>query len=67
VISGGGAAALYGADAEAGVVNFVLQGAGSGMVSNVMIGHLTRGSLGERGFSQSLPGEWGGGRRRGFA
>ncbi|MFL6605210.1 MAG: TonB-dependent receptor domain-containing protein [Steroidobacteraceae bacterium] len=60
VISGS-AAALYGADAVGGVVDFVLQGGRSAMVSNVMIGHLTRGSLGERGISQSVPGEWGGG------
>ena len=60
VISGGGAA-LYGAYAVGGVVNFVLHGAGAGMVSNVMSGDLMRGALGERGFSHSVPEEWGGG------
>lgn len=56
-----GAAALYGADAEGGVVNFVLRGGLSGSVSDAMIGHLTRGSLGEKEFSQSLSRQWDGG------
>ena len=54
-----GAAALYGADAVGGIVNFVLRGALSETVSDAVIGHLTRGSLGEKEFSQSLSKKWG--------
>jgi len=54
-----GAAALYGANAVGGIVNFVLHGALSATVSDAVIGHLARGSLGEKEFSQSLSKRWG--------
>jgi outer membrane receptor protein involved in Fe transport len=53
-----GAATLYGSDAVGGVINFVLRGALSAPVSTASIGHLTRGSLGEKEFSQSLVKQW---------
>ncbi|MFL6604474.1 MAG: TonB-dependent receptor domain-containing protein [Steroidobacteraceae bacterium] len=53
-----GAAALYGADAVGGIVNFVLHGALSETRSDAVIGHLVRGSLGEKEFSQSLSRKW---------
>jgi iron complex outermembrane receptor protein len=49
-----GASTIYGADAIGGIVNFVLRGGFSTPLSTVSIGHLTRGSLGEEQFSQSL-------------
>lgn len=53
-----GAATMYGSDAVGGIVDIVLRGSLSTPVTNLMFGHMTRSSLGEQEFSQTLAQQW---------
>jgi iron complex outermembrane recepter protein len=54
----GGASALYGTDAVAGVVNFISRDGASGTQTSVQEGGVTRGSLMQSRISQSFGGVW---------
>jgi iron complex outermembrane receptor protein len=53
-------AAAYGADAIGGIVNIVLRGDTAAPDSDAVIGHVTRGTLGEKQFAQSFGHKWSG-------